>query len=235
MKLNRSQAVYVIYNPDFNITKIGISDNVNKRKKDLQNACGCELLVHYNTAHIFNADAFEIQAHKKLAEKRRIGEWFNCTPEEAEIVVKDIVQKAISDPIIDAYINGVTISKIAQDHGVTRQAILSRLTEYGYKEKPQELYDNRKSWEKYGTYISTPKEESIKTSPTQEIEVPIIEANSFLDEEKPKLPITGLKRIEPNLNFNGEWYQVSKYINGAFFYAYTKDVNKARAHIKQIK
>jgi hypothetical protein len=235
MKLEKTQCVYVIFNPDFNITKIGISDNVDKRRKDLEGACGCELLLHYSTEHVFNAIKFEALAHEKLAHKRRIGEWFNATPEEAAEVVKTIVATAVKDPIISAYIQGVTISKIAVDNNVTRQAIIARLKDYGFHNNIENILivrEKGKRWQMYGTYSSP--DAKLTDTPASPKEVPQEEI-IFLDNIKPKMPLVGLKRIEPNINFNGEWYQVSTYCQGDFKYAYTKDIQKAKMHRDKIK
>lgn len=232
MKLGNSQAIYVIYNPDFNITKIGISDNVEKRRVSLQGACGCELLLHYNTKHVFNAKIHEEEAHKKLADKRRVGEWFNITPEEATNVVKSVISEAVGDPIIENYINGSSISQIAKDNNVSRQAIISKLKYYGYYSTTEIMVSRPHKGDKCRiTPMIMPDNPKILPKPNKKITDP----NTFLDEEKPTLPIGRLKRMEPNINFNGKWYQISTYRNGEFFYAYTKDIEKAREYVKEIK
>lgn len=229
MKLNKSQSIYVLYNPVLNITKIGISENINKRKRDLECACGCELELHYNTTHILNAITFESLCHSKLAEKRRIGEWFDVSPEEATTVVQTIIETAVIDPIVTAYGEGVSISKIANTHGVTRQAIIAKLIDYGYREPHDSLKGKElpTGWVKYGSYIPTSLTTKIKPHKSElpsASHAPI----TFLDDEIPVMPISKMKRLEHNINYNGEWYQVSIYKNGAFTYAYSRDIDKAR-------
>lgn len=226
MKLIQSQSVYVIYNPSLNITKIGISINVNKRKCILECACGCELLLHYNTMHIYEAEKIEIKAHEYFKDKRKKGEWFNISPCDAEEKIKELIVNAIIDPMVTDYLAGVSITKIAEERNVSRQAILLRLSYYGYREILESNNTRKKrSWkaipEKCPANINCIEERLIISEPKKE-------ENIFLDNKLPLLPVTKLKRIEPNINFNGEWYQIVKYINGCFYYAYTQDLIKAR-------
>jgi len=210
MKLNGTQCVYVIYNPELNITKIGISDNVSVRKTALEASCGCRLTLHYNTKHIINARDYEMKIHDRLSDKRKLGEWFNILPEEAIEVVKEITNSAKEDPIIIKYKNGDSISKIADYYNVSRQAIIYRLRDYGIK-KVKEVIERT---------IAEP----IK---------PKMNCINYLDEEKPLLPLHKLKRLGPNIYFNEEWYQVNMYYNGSFIYAYSKNIDKANDFIKQ--
>lgn len=219
MKLDKSQAVYVIYNPILNITKIGISENINRRKQILECECGCRLSISYNTNHITGAIYFEELIHDRLKDKRGIGEWFNISPEEAIEVVKDIIKDAKTDIILSSYKEGKSISQIAEDNNVSRQAIIWRLRHNG-------LYNDKRT-------IIIPKEKAIDI-PVQN--KPIEELNDiYIGDNKPIGVIKGLKRIEPNINYNGEWYQGSIYYNSKFHYIYSKDINKIKEYIISFK
>jgi hypothetical protein len=243
MKLEKTQCVYVIHNPEINITKIGISDNAERRMRDLQNACGCELILFYNTEHLYDAQRYETSAHEALAEKRRVGEWFNVSPEEAMAVVKNVTQEAQKDRILEDYKNGISISKIASDRNVSRQAIISRLETYGVRGLEEKT---RSNWKLYAmkempirefippdpipTPVFTPIPKVIDEPRPRKIPI-----ETYLDEEIPPLPIFKLKQIESNISYNGEWYQTSFYSEGEFCHAYTKDITKARDYIKSLK
>ena len=246
MKLDRTQCVYVIHNPELNITKIGISENAERRLKDLQCACGCELVLFYNTEHLYNATLYESLSHTKLAEKRKIGEWFSVSPEEAMSVVIDVTKKAPKDSILNEYKNGIPISRIASKRGVSRQAIISRLSLYGmrmgddmllkHKNKPQrhKRYDIKP--EHVNAPIKQIQQQPNITEPTEiNIEQNRIPKERFLDEDRAQLPLFKLKRIEPNIYYNGEWYQTSFYSEGEFCHGYTKDLEKARQYIVNLK
>lgn len=217
MKLNKSQCLYVMHNPELNITKIGITENLNTRKSTLETACGCRLTLVYNSIYILDARLYEIRVHHKLSHKRKLGEWFYTTPEDAIKIIESVIVGATEDPIVVAYRNGNSISKIAEHNNVSRQAIIHRLTDYGIKANPKQ-----------------PPEEIIAVVETYKgiKEVP---PTVFLDDTKPDFPVKNLKRAEPNINFNGEWFQVSTYKNGNFSYAYTKDIQKAREYLKSLK
>lgn len=221
MKIDRTQCIYVIYNPVLKITKVGISNNVLIRKTNLECSCGCRLVLSYFTDHLKNARVFEEKIHTILSDKRGVGEWFNITPEEAEYVIKNVLTDAVYDPMISQYREGISISKIAEDMGVTRQAIIHRLRDYGLRDK--NIYSPQQE--------KTLEIKASRTVPTPSNDVKDYNGSIYLDEDKPNLPLSKLKRIESNINFNGEWYQISVYRNGGFSYAYTRDINKAREYI----
>lgn len=131
MKLETSQSLYVVFNPELNITKIGISANVQARLSSLRGDSGCDLQLIYYSSPISAAAVFEGRAHEILADKRKIGEWFNVDPQEAVRVVKGVVEDAMVDSIVTEHLSGRTITDIAGDRGVTRQAIISKLKTYG--------------------------------------------------------------------------------------------------------
>jgi len=231
MKLGRVQKVYVIYNEEFNITKIGISDDPYNRMNTLSMECGCELTLCFHTDPLDDAPRYEKLVHNALSDKRKRGEWFRVTPEEAIKTVKDVIKDAETDPILMRYRNGVPISKIAKDFDVSRQAIIYRLDILGvhgkelYKTEP--ITDELLKIDPKYVYSQCNKQDYVLQPPKN-----IINNAIEIDETPPK-GVSGFKRLEPNLYFNGEWYQISLFKDGSFKHAYTRNIDKAREYIKQ--
>ena len=123
MKLEKVQSVYVMYNPEINITKIGISEDVNIRCQSLRSAVGCDIQVKYHTEPITNALIIESKAHEHFNDCRRLGEWFNLSPDQAIKYIKSLNYLFNVDPIIKEYIKGLPVSTIAAQFKVSRQAI----------------------------------------------------------------------------------------------------------------
>lgn len=85
------QKIYLMKN-EIGLYKIGISNNPEKRARDISNNCGVptSLIKHWDS---YNAFATEQRLHKVFAEKRKSGEWF-------KLVKKDILS-------IDTIINDI--------------------------------------------------------------------------------------------------------------------------------
>jgi hypothetical protein len=62
--------------------KIGISKSPDERLRQITNASGMHVSLRHTRDHE-SAYAVEQNAHKLLADKRRTGEWFNVTVNEA--------------------------------------------------------------------------------------------------------------------------------------------------------
>jgi hypothetical protein len=84
--MNKKQSIYIIWNPDTNRVKVGISDDVYVRYKALITASGCPLILVYSTEPCVNAKYIEQQIHTRLKEYRYIGEWFNTSHEFAKTI-----------------------------------------------------------------------------------------------------------------------------------------------------
>jgi hypothetical protein len=227
MKLLKSQCVYVIHNPEFNITKIGVSDNPSKRMGDLEIACGCDLNLCYHTDPLLNAPIYENLVHKAIKDKQKKGEWFFITPEEAVNTINSVIKDAETDPIVVKYKNRIPISTIAKDLDVSRQAIIARLRVLGFHDK--DIDDVRIDT------IHSESPEILKTNTALSRKEKILHHTMSIDTEIPPKGTTGFKRIGENLYFNGEWYQMSFYKDGKFDHSYTKDIDKARNLIKTHK
>jgi hypothetical protein len=88
--------VYIIQNTSTNIYKIGVSDNVDMRIKNLQTANGFPLLI-IDKFICNNAFNMENQIHKLLKEYKLTGEWFILTQEDLDNVRKMIKELIIQD------------------------------------------------------------------------------------------------------------------------------------------
>jgi hypothetical protein len=234
MKIDEGKCIYVLFNSITNYTKIGITDNIEKRTSALEGACGCPLKLIYKTKHLICAEKYEFDIHNQLSQFRKIGEWFELPSVDNVIdIVNDTIKDATNDILVENYKKGYSISSLAKDYQVSRQAILARLKKYGVYDSNGQIYEITPNANKT-TFIAPPK---IKDNKTQHISTVDDSSDDtiYLDGEVPILPLRNLKRIESNINFNGEWYQVSLFKDGEFIYSYTRDVNKARAYVQGVR
>jgi predicted DNA-binding protein YlxM (UPF0122 family) len=234
MKIDEGKCIYVLFNSITNYTKIGVTDNIEFRIKTLENGCGCPLELIYTTRHLVCAEKYEIDIHAELSVYRKLGEWFELpTPNFAVPIIENITKEATGDWVVDNYKKGMPISKIAQEYEVTRQAILARLKKYGVYDSKGQIYEHNPNVVR--TVI--PAKTLPKNNESQHISTidDSFDDTVYLDGEIPKLPLTNLKRVEPNINSNKEWYQISIFKDGEFIYAYTRDINKARAYVQGVR
>lgn len=90
------QHVYVIERePGY--CKIGVSDNFERRKKQIEMQGGFKASNSYVTDGLNNAFEIENTVHKQFAEFRKIGEWFSVPFEKAVSAVAQTAQ-AIGRP-----------------------------------------------------------------------------------------------------------------------------------------
>lgn len=249
-----SACLYVIYNPLTKLTKVGMSENVKKRKKDLESASGMPLELKYTTEYLLCPNRYETDAHIKLHEFRKFGEWFDVDPELAIRAIECVISDATEDPIIEQYKKGDSISSIARHAHLTRQAILARLKSYGLYNSNGKISEQMpiqyvKGRDMFVSKVIDEREWDVtniidinqipnRKTGNADNERPAEgkkENSIFLDDTKPSLPLKGLKRFESNVNFNGEWYQAFVYCDGAFTYAYSQNINKVRQFIVEIK
>jgi len=140
-----NQCVYVIYNKEYDITKIGISQNPETRLIELETGAGCELVIKHQTMPLMNARQIEKLCHKHFKPHHKRGEWFYIDPARVIEYIKTLTLHY--DEITNMYMNNKTITEIADKYDVTRQAIIKRLKEYGiHKEhKPIKLPEHKES------------------------------------------------------------------------------------------
>jgi len=197
-------------------------------------ACGCKLDLIYQSRHLICPVAYEHTVQGLLFDHRTIGEWFKLeNPREAIAIIEREIEGATEDPIVENYKMGHTISKIAHEYNVSRQAILARLKKYGVYDSNGNIHEkiDQKPNPLFKTKF-TPSEGVPQHISTVEDKY---DDTMYLDGVEPNLPLHNLKRIEPNLNYNGEWYQIAIFKDGEFIYAYTKDINKARAYVQGVR
>jgi len=78
--------------------KIGISKNPDERLRQITNASGMQVSLRHTREHE-SAYAVEQNAHKLLADKRRTGEWFSVTVDEAIAAINEAAS-AIEDACV---------------------------------------------------------------------------------------------------------------------------------------
>jgi hypothetical protein len=73
--------VYIIYNPETKLTKIGITDNLTRRKRQLECSSGQKLELYYYTDKYNHAKLIENSLHQYFKVNRKEGEYFTTEPE----------------------------------------------------------------------------------------------------------------------------------------------------------
>jgi len=68
--------LYIVYNKSTKLTKIGITDNFERRFEQLKNACGCDLSL-VSWAEFDHAGITEKFLHATFKDQKVKGEWFN--------------------------------------------------------------------------------------------------------------------------------------------------------------
>lgn len=81
------KAIYVMES-EIGLVKLGISENPGARMRTIQGASGIRLELVHSSEHRLDAKAVEFAAHHLLREKRKTGEWFDVTAEEAIQAIK---------------------------------------------------------------------------------------------------------------------------------------------------
>jgi predicted DNA-binding protein YlxM (UPF0122 family) len=123
--------VYVMYNVDFNIVKIGKSRFVESRSKSVSCASGCEIILMYSSKPVSDYGKIERLAHEHFKDKRRqYGEWFNMTDAEAYLFISKLIKEENIHPIAKMYEDKVSIADIALKYNVSRAYITKLLKDW---------------------------------------------------------------------------------------------------------
>ena len=80
--MRKAKSLYVM-GSTIGLTKIGIAQDPCARLRTIQGAAGIRLSLVHSSDKTLDARAIEAAAHKLLAEKRKTGEWFDVSPDEA--------------------------------------------------------------------------------------------------------------------------------------------------------
>ena len=118
-------AVYVITTRTRNASKVGISDNPDRRKTDLQTGSSEQLNVHarFWMKNRTEALLLERRCHKLMAHKGhvRIGEWFSVEPEIASRHVTDTYLELVEQrAIVESHI---TASESSTDEELRKEVL----------------------------------------------------------------------------------------------------------------
>lgn len=89
MKFETNTVVYVVLNERFGMMKIGITKNIHKRKRSIENSCGCKVETLAVTPEMtkYQAETIERYLHQKYDDHRLEGEWFEYIDEAAQVDV----------------------------------------------------------------------------------------------------------------------------------------------------
>lgn len=132
MFLEKSQVVYLIYNPELKITKIGIASNVNTRFAQLKMSSGCNLELYYHSIPLINASIVEKVLHKIYEPDKKLGEWYYTDRDILKNkLITTVEELGTNDKVVGDYLTGLSITEIAQANNVTRQAILRKIKALG--------------------------------------------------------------------------------------------------------
>jgi predicted GIY-YIG superfamily endonuclease len=82
--MQKKKHIYIIFNKLLNLIKIGITDNIPRRIRQLECASGCKLELYYHTETLYHATKIEKSLHQYFSSNREEGEYFNILPEEAK-------------------------------------------------------------------------------------------------------------------------------------------------------
>jgi predicted DNA-binding protein YlxM (UPF0122 family) len=222
-RANAVARLYVVYNHEFNRTKVGVSSDPEKRSASFRGATGCDIELVFSSLPMLHAVSVEIKVLDKFRSLRcKYGEWIHGHHEE----VVEYAKSLCSDKDVDArcmmYINGMTISDIAREFEVSRQAILKHLKKHGVYVHPDE--------EKMEVAINAavPKKKGLKDKSDAYI------ACTDILSEVPDVSINkrgpAWKRIATNLYASNQGYMVKYFKKGKLIeeiYSDSEAVKKA--------
>lgn len=140
--MNRRQGkVYVLENEN-GLVKVGTSINPSSRKSTIESVSGYKINRHFETQCCWNSYEIESLVHKTLGDKRKQGEWFNCTFEEAEsaitaiFAISAITEHNAPEPDykwIEQIIGEFYVKPFVPDYGKTKIEKISQLENFlGY-------------------------------------------------------------------------------------------------------
>jgi len=86
-----AKSLYVMKS-EIGLVKLGIAQDPEKRKRSIQNASGMRLVLSHQTGPHDEARCIETVAHKLLGEKRRAGEWFDVSEDQAISAIRQAIE-----------------------------------------------------------------------------------------------------------------------------------------------
>lgn len=81
---DKLKLVYIIENKSTNLIKIGVTDNIKRRLRQLECSSGVKLKLIYKTNFTKHYKIIEKSLHKYFNLKRKEGEYFYISPELAK-------------------------------------------------------------------------------------------------------------------------------------------------------
>ena len=150
LKTKTYGVVYVVYNYEFDMCKIGITTDMPQRLLNLMHGSGCDLNLLYTTPPILNYSSVEKTAHDFFKDKRRqYGEWFNMDGSKAAIFISKMIDSRDIHPICIMYKEGKTISELSSLYSVSRAYIIKILKNWNiYKRERSVIFKTDKIYKK---------------------------------------------------------------------------------------
>lgn len=114
-------------------TKIGLADDVERRRGGIEKAIGIAVELHGSRGFLSRntAGVVERQLHARFADSRLLGEWFRATPTEALAALAAVVPPAEAPPRPDVPVD----YDYAEETSKRALAHLESLIERGRKRK----------------------------------------------------------------------------------------------------
>ena len=97
--------VYILSNSENGFLKVGVSNNVEKRIKQLQTGSWATLSMEYKSMVCSNSFNIETAVHQKLVDQRVRGEWFDVDLETAMSLI-EMENHRLVTPLSKAYLGG---------------------------------------------------------------------------------------------------------------------------------
>lgn len=85
--------LYVFKNELRGIVKIGIANDVDRRKREIENTCGFRITTCFVSPFYSKAHKIENKVHRNLKKHRQVGEWFSCSEAQAIENIKNEMNK----------------------------------------------------------------------------------------------------------------------------------------------
>lgn len=89
---NKKKHIYIIENKLLNLIKIGITDNISRRIRQLECSSGCKLKLYHSTELLNHAKQIEKSLHHYFILKRKEGEYFAIAPEEVKETLLFVIE-----------------------------------------------------------------------------------------------------------------------------------------------
>lgn len=128
MAFKKNKCVYVMYNEDYGLTKIGISNNPKKRLATIKTATGCDVKLYEHTFPLINYADIEIFLHLEFGESRVRGEWFKINP---YVICENIkALPLVDDEFSKLFKEGASIEEMASELDMKEEDVIDMIKDF---------------------------------------------------------------------------------------------------------